>query len=154
MTPVTNYDTLVFFDTTNGIQPGPFTLPSTGPAYVKASDHRSSRFFLEGSPKKAGCAFYVTALAPDLSTVHLARYTVNDIPPNPAVQADVDDVNNNVGFWAEQDDFRFPDASIQALPTSAIWNLKPSAKIRTQLLWTIRPGSLYARSSDFPTPTW
>jgi predicted AlkP superfamily pyrophosphatase or phosphodiesterase len=106
---VTNYDTLVFFDSTNGIQPGPFTLPSTGPAYVKASDHRSSRFFLEGSPKKAGCAFYVTVLAPDLSTVHLARYTVNDIPPNPAVQADVDDVNNNVGFWADQEDFRFPE---------------------------------------------
>jgi predicted AlkP superfamily pyrophosphatase or phosphodiesterase len=105
----TNYDTLVFFDSTNGIQPGPFTLPSTGPAYVKASDQRSSRFFLEGSPKKAGCAFYVTVLAPDLSTVHIARYTVNDIPPNPAVQADVDDVNNNVGFWGDQEDFRFPE---------------------------------------------
>lgn len=106
---VTNYDTLVFFDSTNGIQPGPFTLPSTGPAYVKASDQRSSPFFLEGSPKKAGCSFYVTMLAPDLSTVHLARYTVNDIPPNPPVQSDVDDVNNNVGFWADQEDFRFPE---------------------------------------------
>ena len=105
----TNYDTLVFFDATNGIQPGPFTLPSTGPAYVKASDRRSSRFFLEGSPKKAGCAFYVSLLAPDLSTVHVARYTVNDIPPNPAVQSDVDDVNNNVGFWGDQEDFRFPE---------------------------------------------
>ena len=39
----------------------------------------------------------------------LARYTVNDIPPNPPVQADVDDVNNNVGFWADQEDFRFPE---------------------------------------------
>jgi hypothetical protein len=76
---------------------------------VKASDKRSSRFFLEGSPKKGGCAFYVTLLAPDLSTVHLARYSVDDIPPNPAVQADVDDVNNNVGFWADQEDFRFPE---------------------------------------------
>src|SRR5689334_4093776 len=26
-----NYDTLVFFDSTNGIKPGPFSLPSTGP---------------------------------------------------------------------------------------------------------------------------
>ena len=26
----TNYDTLVFFDSTIGIQPGPFSLPSTG----------------------------------------------------------------------------------------------------------------------------
>jgi predicted AlkP superfamily pyrophosphatase or phosphodiesterase len=104
-----NYDTLVFFDSTNGIKPGPFSLPSTGPAYVKTSDKKSSRFYLEGSPKKAGCAFYVTVLAPDLSTVHIARYTVNDIPPNLPVQANVDDVNNNVGFWGDQDDFRFPE---------------------------------------------
>src|SRR5262249_2324615 len=31
---VVNYDTLVFFDATRGIQPGPFQAPSTGPAYV------------------------------------------------------------------------------------------------------------------------
>jgi hypothetical protein len=30
-----NYDTLVFFDQTQGILPGPFSPPSTGPAYVK-----------------------------------------------------------------------------------------------------------------------
>src|SRR5262245_27449408 len=29
----TNYETLVFFDATSGIQLGPFILPSTGPAY-------------------------------------------------------------------------------------------------------------------------
>ena len=104
-----NYDTLVFFDSTNGIKPGPFTLPSTGPAYVKASQKRSSPFFLEGSPKKGGCAFYVTVLAPDLSTVHIARYSVDDIPPNPPVLPNVDDINNHVGFWADQDDFRFPE---------------------------------------------
>lgn len=52
-----NYDTLVFFDSTNGIKPGPFTLPSTGPAYVKASDKKSSPFFLEGSPKKVAAHF-------------------------------------------------------------------------------------------------
>jgi predicted AlkP superfamily pyrophosphatase or phosphodiesterase len=104
-----NYDTLVFFDSTNGIKPGPFALPSTGPAYVKASDGKSSPFYLEGSPKKGGCAFFVSILAPDLSNVHIARYSVDDIPPNAAVQADVDDINNNVGFWADQADFRFPE---------------------------------------------
>jgi len=106
---VVNYDTLVFFDTTNGIKPGPFTLPSTGPAYVKASDKSSSQFYLEGSPKKGGCAYYVTVLSPDLSAVHIARYSVNDIPPNAPVQSVVDDINNNVGFWADQADFRFPE---------------------------------------------
>ena len=103
---ITNYDTLVFFDSANGIQSGPFTLPSTGPAYVKASDHRSSRFYLEGSPKKAGCAFYVSALAPDLSSVHIARYAAYDIPPTARVRAEVDDINQHVGFWAAQPDYR------------------------------------------------
>jgi hypothetical protein len=37
-----NYDTLVFFDQAQGILPGPFSLPATGPAYVKQSDKRSS----------------------------------------------------------------------------------------------------------------
>jgi hypothetical protein len=41
----------------------------------------------------------VSALAPDLSTVHLARYSANFIPRNTPVLADVDDINNNVGFW-------------------------------------------------------
>src|SRR5262249_55187700 len=31
-----DYDTLVFFDDAHGIQPGPFTLPSTAPASVEA----------------------------------------------------------------------------------------------------------------------
>src|SRR5262245_17057266 len=104
----TNYDTLVFFDA-NGIQPGPFTLPSTGPAYVKVSQQKSGLFYLENSPKKAGTAFFVTSLAPNLSTVHLARYSVSDIPPNSPVQSVVDDINTHVGFWAPQADFRFPE---------------------------------------------
>lgn len=33
----TNYDTLVLFNQTQGIQPGPFALPSTGPAYIQPS---------------------------------------------------------------------------------------------------------------------
>jgi hypothetical protein len=68
-----NYDTLVFFDASQGIQPGSFSLPSTGPAYVRVSDQKSSPFYLEGSSNKAGTAFYVTTLAPDLSTVRFNR---------------------------------------------------------------------------------
>ena len=104
-----NYDTLVFFNEAQGIQPGPFALPATGPAYVKASDARSSRFFLEGTSTRAGLAYYVSRLDPDLSMVHIARYAANFIPRNAAVIADVDDVNNNVGFWAPQPDFRIPE---------------------------------------------
>ncbi|MER3433306.1 MAG: phosphodiesterase [Leptolyngbya sp. ERB_1_1] len=105
----TDYDTLVFFDATQGIQPEPFTLPSTGAAFVKVDDHKSSPFYLEGSSLKAGTAFYVSNLAPDLSTVRFARYSANYIPRNPAVLANVDDINNNVGFWAPQADFRIPE---------------------------------------------
>ncbi|PPS42397.1 phosphodiesterase [Chroococcidiopsis sp. TS-821] len=103
-----NYDTLVFFDQNQGIQPGPFNLPSTGPAYIRASDRTSRRFYLEGNENKAGTSFYVTKLAPDLSQVRFARYSVNYIPRNPAVLADVDDINNNVGFWISEADFRIP----------------------------------------------
>lgn len=121
-----NYDTLVFFDTTAGIQPGPFSLPATGPAYVKASDRTSALFYLEGSASKAGTGFYVSTLAPDLTTVRITRYSANSIPRNAAVLADVDDINNNVGFWAPQPDFRiperlspgftdFPDADLEAI---------------------------------------
>jgi hypothetical protein len=104
-----NYDTLVFFDTTLGIAPGPFAPPSTGPAYVKAADQRSALFYLEGSSTRAGTSFYVTHLAPDLSAVRLARMSANFIPRNPAVLADVDDINAAVGFWAPQPDFRIPE---------------------------------------------
>ncbi len=104
-----DYDTLVFFDAAQGIQSGPFNLPSTGPAYVKASDQKSSLFYLEGSSNKAGTSFYVSNLAPDLSTVRIARYAANDIPRNAAVLANVDDINTNVGFWAAQADFRIPE---------------------------------------------
>ena len=103
-----NYDTLVFFDAERGIQPEPFELPATGPAYVRANDH-SSPFYFEGSANKVGTSFYVSALAPDLSTVRIARYSANFIPRNPAVLSDVDDINNNVGFWLPQPDFRIPE---------------------------------------------
>src|SRR5262249_12894040 len=70
-----NYDTLVFWSLAAGIRPGPFGLPSTGPAYVRARDGRSSPFYLEGSSSKAGVGFFVSALAPDLSTVRVVRYS-------------------------------------------------------------------------------
>ncbi|MBU7581883.1 MAG: alkaline phosphatase family protein [Nostoc sp. TH1S01] len=122
----TNYDTLVFFDAQIGIPTGSFSLPATGPAYVKASDRKSSLFYLEGSSNQAGTAFYVSYLAPDLSNVRIARYSANAIPTNPAVQTSVDDILRNVGFWSPQADFRiterlspgfttFPDNELEAI---------------------------------------
>jgi hypothetical protein len=104
----TNYDTLAFFDATHGIQPGPFTLPATGPAYERI-DGKSIPFYLEGSANKAGTAYFVSALAPDLSTVRIARYGANFIPRKAPVIAHVDDINDNVGFWLPQPDFRIPE---------------------------------------------
>src|SRR6266436_927317 len=105
---VVNYDALVFFEKTQGIKPGPFHAPSTGPAYVKLGE-RSAPFYFEGTGNKVGAAYFVTALAPDLSTVRVVRYGASFIPRNAAVIAAVDDINNNVGFWRPQDDFRIPE---------------------------------------------
>jgi predicted AlkP superfamily pyrophosphatase or phosphodiesterase len=102
-----NYDTLVIFDQ-NGIKPGPFSLPSTGSAYAKLYA-RSAAFYFEGSANKAGAGFFVSTLAPDLSIIHLTRYSANFIPRNAAVINDVDDINTQVGFWAPQADFRIPE---------------------------------------------
>src|SRR5215471_16438611 len=103
-----NYDTLVFFDTTRGITAGPFHAPSTGPAYVKLGAENAP-FFFEGSGAKVGAAYFVSNLAPDLSVVRFARYGANFIPRNTPVLADVDDINNNIGFWRPQADFRIPE---------------------------------------------
>lgn len=103
-----NYDTLVFFDTTRGITAGPFRAPSTGPAYAKFGGENAP-FFFEGSGAKVGAAYFVSALSPDLSTVRFARYGANFIPRNAPVLADVDDINNNIGFWRPQADFRIPE---------------------------------------------
>src|SRR5882757_8439654 len=105
---VVNYDTLVIFEKTRGVESGHFQLPATGPATVKLGG-RSAPFFFESSGSKVGAAYFVSALAPDLSTVHLARYGANFIPRNAPVLADVDDINNNVGFWRPQADFRIPE---------------------------------------------
>ncbi len=107
----TNYDQLVFYNAdapAPQIQAGPFALPSTGPAYANVGGP-SARFFLEGTGNVVGMAFYVSYLAPDLSTVRFARYSLNSIPRNAPVIASVDDVNNNVGFWGDQPDFRIPE---------------------------------------------
>ena len=103
-----NYDTLVFFDTTRGITAGPFRAPSTGPAYARFGGENAP-FFFEGSGAKVGAAYFVSALAPDLSVVRFARYGANFIPRNAPVLADVDDINNNIGFWRPQADFRIPE---------------------------------------------
>jgi predicted AlkP superfamily pyrophosphatase or phosphodiesterase len=103
-----NYDTLVFFDATRGITTGPFHAPSTGPAYAKFGGENAP-FFFEGSGAKVGAAYFVSALAPDLSVVRFARYGANFIPRNAPVLADVDDINNNIGFWRPQADFRIPE---------------------------------------------
>jgi predicted AlkP superfamily phosphohydrolase/phosphomutase len=101
-----NYDTLVFFDANQGIQPGPFKLPSTGPAYVSIGGG-SQPFFFEGTTNKVGARFYITQLAADLSTVHVARSNLTYIPRNTPVLSSVDDINNNVGFWQPQPDYYF-----------------------------------------------
>jgi len=103
-----NYDTLVFFDAATGIAPGPFLPPATGPAYVKV-DGRSGKFFFPGSGNVVGAAFFVSHVGADLSTVRFARYSASFIPRNAPVLAAVDDINNNVGFWAPQPDFRIPE---------------------------------------------
>ena len=103
----TNYDTLVFYRAEDGIQPGPFQHPSTGPAYTTVG--HSAPFFYEGSGEVVGAGFYLVSMAPDLSAVRFARYGANFIPRNTAVLNDVDDVNDNIGFWAPQNDFRIPE---------------------------------------------
>jgi predicted AlkP superfamily pyrophosphatase or phosphodiesterase len=103
-----NYDVVVFFEKTKGIQPGPFALPATGPAYARVG-RRSGKFFFDGTGNKIGAAYFASLVAPDLSTVRFARYGANFIPRNAPVIDDVDDINANVGFWAPQPDFRIPE---------------------------------------------
>jgi phosphodiesterase/alkaline phosphatase D-like protein/predicted AlkP superfamily pyrophosphatase or phosphodiesterase len=107
-----NYDSVVIFDAAQGIKAAPATLPSTGSAFLKAGDVTSQPFYLEGTPNKVGTGFFLSNLVADLSTVRIARYSANNIPrpsDNPGVVANVDDINNNVGFWKPQADFRIPE---------------------------------------------
>ena len=69
----------------------------------------SALFYFEGHPQKAGTRYFVSNLAPDLSNIRIARTSTTFIPrtsPVPAVVANVDDINANVGFWQPQPDFR------------------------------------------------
>ena len=127
----TNYDTVVMFDANHGSILGPFTAGplGTGPAYIQPSTKISGLFYLEGHSNKAGVRYFVSQLAPDLSPVRIARSSTSFIPRNAAVLADGDDINNNVGFWQPQADFRiveridgppstftsFPDTELEAI---------------------------------------
>ena len=115
----TNYDTVVIFDANHGSILGPFTTAplGTGPAYIKPSTKISALFYLEGHSNKGGVRYFVSQLASDLSTVRIARSSVSFIPRNAAVIADVDDINNNVGFWQPQGDFRIVER-IDAVPST------------------------------------
>jgi predicted AlkP superfamily pyrophosphatase or phosphodiesterase len=104
-----NYDTLVFFDVNQGIKGGPVTLPFTGSAFIKVGEEVSKPFYLEGSANRVGTGFYVSTLSPDLAKVNIARYSANFIPRPSTILKDVDDINNNVGFWAPQPDFRITE---------------------------------------------
>jgi predicted AlkP superfamily pyrophosphatase or phosphodiesterase len=108
---VVNYNELIVFDANRGIEAAS-SPPSTGSAFVNIYDQTISPFYFEGSNNKVGAAFIPTNLAPDLSTVRLIRTAANYIPRpegNPEVIENVDDINNNVGFWQPQPDFRIPE---------------------------------------------
>src|SRR5262249_59845996 len=115
----TNYDTLVMFDANHGSILGPFTVTplGTGPAYIQPSTKISSLFYLEGHSNKGGVRYFVSQLAPNLSTVRIARSSVSFIPRNAAVIADVDDINNNGGFWQPPGDFRIVER-VDAVPST------------------------------------
>ena len=115
----TNYDTLVMFDANHGSILGPFTTAplGTGPAYIQPTTKISALFYLEGHSNKGGVRYFVSQLAPNLSTVRIARSSVSFVPRNAAVLADVDDINNNVGFWQPQADFRIVER-IDAVPST------------------------------------
>jgi hypothetical protein len=69
----------------------------------------SGAIFFEGSGSVVGTAFHVSLRAPDLSTVRFARYAANFIPRNAPVLGVVNHVNDHVGFWRPQPDFRIPE---------------------------------------------
>ncbi len=80
----------------------------------------SALFYYEGHSNKAGTRYFVSNLAPDLSSVRIARTSATFLPrssPVPAVIANVDDINNNVGFWQPQPDFRIVE-KLDATPST------------------------------------
>lgn len=102
-----NYDQTIVFDAGLGIEPAINPL-EVGSAFL-TSENTLGLFYFEGSNNVVGTAFALTQLAPDLSEVRIVRASANNIPRNEAVLEDVDDINNNVGFWQPQPDFRIPE---------------------------------------------
>ncbi len=127
---VVNYDTIVLYNDVAGQRIlGPFTPAplGTGPAIVKPGTNISALFFLEGNTvlgganQKAGTRYFVSNLAPDLSTVRIARTSMTFInraaTTVPAVRADIDDIHATVGFWQPQPDFRIVE-KLDAVPST------------------------------------
>ncbi|MFM2303608.1 MAG: hypothetical protein RLZZ135_1018 [Cyanobacteriota bacterium] len=118
-----NYDSIVVYDAVAGIK-----ADGSNIATLKVGNPSQS-YELNGTTNRIGTGFISTNIDSDLSTVRLARYSANNIPRpanNPAVLANIDDINNNVGFWKPQPDFRipeklspgfdkFPDAELEAM---------------------------------------
>jgi predicted AlkP superfamily pyrophosphatase or phosphodiesterase len=103
----TSYDTLVFLAANLPVPTTVPQAPATGPAIV--GEGRSAPFFFDGSGNKVGAAYYAAQIDGDLAHVLFARYGANFIPRNAPAIAAVDDINNNVGFWRPQPDFRIPE---------------------------------------------
>ncbi|HZF20673.1 MAG TPA: alkaline phosphatase family protein [Burkholderiales bacterium] len=125
-----NYDTIVIYDDVAGQRIlGPFTPAplGTGPAVIKPGTNISALFFLEGNTvlggvsQKAGTRYFVSNLAPDLTTVRIARTSMTFInraaTTVPAVLADIDDIHTTVGFWQPQPDFRIVE-KLDAVPST------------------------------------
>jgi predicted AlkP superfamily pyrophosphatase or phosphodiesterase len=108
------FDNLVIFDANQGIiSLGSPALPATGSAVINPVTQFSNRFYLgpDNSGNQVGTTFYSTRLDPNLSTVHVASAAATFIPSNPNVVSNVNDINNNVGFWSSDPDFRIPQRS-------------------------------------------
>src|SRR5262245_3148772 len=125
-----NYDKIVIHNDVAGQRIlGPFTAAplGPGPAIIKPGTNISALFFLEGNTvlggasQKAGTRYFVSHLAPDLSSVRIARTSMTFINQAattvPAVLADIDDIHSNVGFWQPQPDFRIVE-KLDAVPST------------------------------------
>ena len=81
---------------------------STGPAYVKLGGP-SAQFFFEGTGNKVGAAYFVSTWRPTCRPSASPATAPTSSRATRRCIADVDDINNNVGFWAPQPDFRIPE---------------------------------------------
>jgi hypothetical protein len=104
---ITNYDQAIVFDANQGIEKATNAL-EVGSAFL-SKENSLGLFYFEGSTHVAGTAYDLTQLAPDLSAVRIVRTSANNIPRNAAALDEVNDINNSVGFWQPQPDFRIPE---------------------------------------------